>query len=140
MIANKIKIVIDTNIWISYIIGKAIAPRFNKLLLDNRFVILSDNELYEELKSVIYRPKFKKYISSSHAEYFMQLFIASTSKINVCSVVEICEDVDDNFILALAKDSNANFLITGDKPHLLKLNTFENTQIITFSEFYKMFF
>lgn len=49
---NKIRLVIDTNIWVSFLIGKTIVSRLNKLLFDKRFEILSSKELYEELKGV----------------------------------------------------------------------------------------
>lgn len=41
-----------------------------------------------------------------------------------------------NFILALAKDSKASHLITGDQD-LLVLKAFEGTNIITISEYLK---
>ncbi len=50
------------------------------------------------------------------------------------SVVDVCRDTKDNFLLALAKDGNADFLITGDKD-LLVLEKYENTQILTYREF-----
>lgn len=140
MPSDRIRVVIDTNIWISFLIGKTITSGFNKLLADKRFEILSCNELYNELKEVLSRPKFRKYITRSQIEYFLQLFSAATSGIDIVSSATISTDPDDNFLLALAKDGNAHFLITGDKPHLLKLQMFENTQVITFAEFYKKFF
>ena len=54
--------------------------------------------------------------------------------IKVLSDIEICRDKKDNFLLNLAKDSEADYLITGDKD-LLILEKFENTKILTFSEF-----
>lgn len=137
---DKIRVVIDTNIWVSFLIGKTITSGFNKLLSDKRFEILSCYELYDELKEVLSRPKFLKYITRSQTEYFLQLFSAATSSIDIVSSATFSNDPDDNFLLALAKDGNAHFLITGDKPHLLKLHMFENTQVVTFAEFHKKFF
>lgn len=96
--------------------------------------------MYEELSEVIFRDKFRKYITQSKAEYFLQLFSLATIQYEVISKVTSSSDSDDNYLLSLAKDGNAHFIITGDKPHLLKLKKFENTQIITFAEFYKRFF
>ena len=45
-----------------------------------------------------------------------------------------CRDIKDNYLLALSKDSNADYLITGDKD-LLDLNKFENTEIVTLPQF-----
>jgi len=113
MPSNKIRVVIDTNIWISFLIGKAITLDFNKLLADKRFEILSSNELYEELEEVISRPKFSKYITPLKAENFLQFFLLATLQVEVLSTVTVSIDTDDNFLLALIKDGKANFLITG---------------------------
>lgn len=50
------------------------------------------------------------------------------------SDVTICRDEKDNFLLALAKDSGADYLITGDKD-LLILKTIEKTKILTIVDF-----
>ena len=42
----------------------------------------------------------------------------------------------DDFLLALAKDAHADFLITGDKD-LLSLGTFKQTEILNITEFEK---
>lgn len=52
----------------------------------------------------------------------------------VSSVVDICRDEKDNFLLALAKDSKADYLITGDAD-LLTIKKFEHTEILTYIEF-----
>jgi uncharacterized protein len=54
--------------------------------------------------------------------------------IKVTSEVNICRDVKDNFLLALAIDSNATHLITGDKD-LLVLKKYGSTKILTMSEY-----
>ena len=53
--------------------------------------------------------------------------------INITSEVSLCRDAKDNYLLALAKDSDANFLLTGDKD-LLEIAKFENTEIVTYQE------
>jgi len=40
----------------------------------------------------------------------------------------------DNFLLALARDGNADYLITGDKD-LRDMKVFEKTKIVTLNEF-----
>ena len=45
----------------------------------------------------------------------------------------MCRDAKDNYLLALAKDSDANLLVTGDKD-LLVIAKFENTEIVTYQE------
>jgi uncharacterized protein len=52
------------------------------------------------------------------------------------SIVSACRDPKDNYLLALAKDGNADFLITGDRD-LLVLERFDLTQIVTYQDFLK---
>ncbi|MDR2652088.1 MAG: putative toxin-antitoxin system toxin component, PIN family [Prevotellaceae bacterium] len=54
--------------------------------------------------------------------------------VDVQSIVTVCRDAKDNFLLSLAQDSHADYLITGDKD-LLSLNMFGETKIITMSAF-----
>lgn len=55
----------------------------------------------------------------------------------VISEVDVCRDPKDNFLLALAKDSQADFLITGDKD-LLILEQFADSLILTFADFVRI--
>lgn len=54
--------------------------------------------------------------------------------IDIQSVVTICRDPKDNYLLALVKDAKADFLTTGDQD-LLVLKSFEGTEIITYRDF-----
>ena len=54
--------------------------------------------------------------------------------IEVESSVTVCRDPKDNFLLALAKDGKADYLLTGDKD-LLDLIKFGKTKIKTITEF-----
>jgi predicted nucleic acid-binding protein len=46
--------------------------------------------------------------------------------------------VKDNFLLSLAKDSNSNYLLSGDKD-LLEIQKLGKTKIITMSEFLSLY-
>lgn len=54
--------------------------------------------------------------------------------VTVKSKVDICRDKEDNFLLALAKDDKADYLISGDKD-LLVIDKFEKTKIIKLTDF-----
>jgi len=47
---------------------------------------------------------------------------------------DACRDLKDNFLLSLAVDGKADYLLTGDND-LLALNPFKDTHIVTFSAF-----
>ncbi len=57
-----LKLIIDTNIWISFLIGKSLKG-LQYFLQDNRFQIITSNEQISELVDVLSRPKLQKYFS-----------------------------------------------------------------------------
>ena len=94
------------------------------------------NELIDELITVLSRPKFKKYISKEDLNTLMLFFNEYGELVNVTSKVKLSRDANDDFLLALAKDGKATFLITGDKD-LLVLKKTNQTKIVSISEFLK---
>ncbi|HOZ88542.1 MAG TPA: putative toxin-antitoxin system toxin component, PIN family, partial [Bacteroidia bacterium] len=54
--------------------------------------------------------------------------------IHVKTVIRICRDEKDNFLLALCEDGKADYLITGDED-LLILKKFKKTTILKISEY-----
>jgi uncharacterized protein len=129
----KDRVVIDTNLWISFLISKEYI-RLDKILSDKHIVLLYSQQLIDEFIEVALRPKFKKYFS---AEDLQALLISMSDKaifIEVSSTVNVCRDTKDNFLLALAKDGKASHLLTGDKD-LLILKTFGKTKILTITDY-----
>lgn len=127
------RIIIDTNLWISFLIGKTVGELENNICEKNLIVLFSE-ELTSEIDDVIQRPKFRKYFSVSEVKVIYEIHNTIGEKINIISDVNICRDPKDNFLLSLSRDGKADFLITGD-PDLLTLKRFENTIIITYREF-----
>jgi uncharacterized protein len=54
--------------------------------------------------------------------------------IKATSQVIVCRDPKDDFLLSLARDGKANYLITGDKD-LLDIKVFGKTKITTMTDF-----
>jgi len=90
--------------------------------------------LLEEIDIVIRRPKLKKYFSESNWYLLIELFKTYGTQLDVVSNLAICRDPKDNFLLNLAIDGKADFLITGDND-LLVLKKIESTRIVTFAEY-----
>lgn len=132
---DAIRIVIDTNLWISFLISRKLV-RLDKLLLKNNVLLLFSEELLDEIKAAIVKPKLRKYFGDADnaLEEMLLIFQSFIEFVIVKSNVEVCRDKFDNFLLSLAKDGNAHFLITGDKD-LLVLREFEKTKIVAISEF-----
>lgn len=131
---NKpLKLVIDTNIWISFIISKSL-HKLEDILHHKNTRILFSSELLQELEATITKPKLQKYFNNNALSDMLTVFDLYIDFVNVSSEITVCRDLKDDFLLALAKDGNANYLITGDKD-LLELGCFENTIIIKIADF-----
>jgi putative PIN family toxin of toxin-antitoxin system len=131
----KHRIIIDTNLWISFLLTKDYS-QIDSLLRDNHIVLLFSSELLEEFISVTNRPKFKKYFSETDTQKLLSKINFKAEFISVTSEVALCRDFKDNFLLALAKDGRASHLITGDKD-LLILRKIGKTEILTIADYLK---
>ena len=130
---KKHRIIIDTNIWIHFLITKQFT--FLDSLLENGEVrLIFSEELLSEFIEVVKRPKLSKYFLDDDLKMLLELIEQYADFIPISSKVQVCRDENDNFLLSLAKDSSANYLITGDND-LLILNQFEKTRIITIAEY-----
>ncbi|MCW3109855.1 MAG: Nucleotide binding protein PINc [Segetibacter sp.] len=130
-------VVFDTNTLISAsLFPSSIPGRCVSLSLERSGVIYSEQTI-TELISVIYYPKFDKYLSSDDRSSFLKSYINLAKKINVTSSITACRDSKDNKFLELAVDGNAEYIITGDKD-LLVLHPFRNISIITPASFLEM--
>lgn len=129
------KVILDTNLWISFLISKKF-DFLDDLLIDDKIKLIFSRELIEEFLTVAKRPKFEKYFSDDKISDLLRLFDRYGKLIEVSSKITECRDLKDNFLLNLAVDSKANFLITGDSD-LLVIKKIKKTKIITWPDFIK---
>jgi uncharacterized protein len=64
------RVVIDTNLFVSALINQNSRQRLNLVLEKMAITILSDDALMAEVYEVINRPKFKKYVSQFEIDGF----------------------------------------------------------------------
>lgn len=129
------RVIIDTNLWISFLITKDLKA-LDIRLKSGKIKIIFSLELMEEFLSVANRPKFKKYFFKEDVELLIDLFEFYGEVAHVKSKIELCRDAKDNFLLSLAVDSTADYLVTGDND-LLDLKTIGKTKIVTISDYLK---
>lgn len=133
MRTKQSRIVIDTNLWISYLITKGF-KRLDKLIYNDKARLIFCQELIDEFIEVAKRPKFVKYFSADDVRRLLELFDTYGEFVEVKSSTSICRDSKDNFLLSLSFDSQTDYLITGDTD-LLDLKNFGKTNILTITDF-----
>ena len=132
---RKHRVIIDTNLWISFLINGDYS-RLDKILDNRRIILLYSQELIDEFVEVAKRPKFKKYLTLDDIREILLKIATRAEFIEVESKVDISKDPKDNFLLELAKDGKATHLLTGDK-YLLSIEKFFRTSILSITEYLK---
>ena len=128
------RVVIDTNVWVSRLLlaGSVSAQAVDKALAG--FDVMVSEPLVEELADVLSREKFDRYVSVWDREEFLRRILQIATIAPVLSEVDDCRDPDDNRLLALALDSESDYILTGDRG-LLLLNPWRGVRIVSPREF-----
>jgi putative PIN family toxin of toxin-antitoxin system len=140
---DKLRVVIDTNIFISAMIAAAGLPaKLIRLWKKNRFTLVVSNDTIEEITEVLHREEIEEEYNLSPHEIFhlatsLKLGAEIVSPLPISDLPIHCRDAKDDFLLALAFAAGADYLITGDKDLLaLKGNKkLSRLEIVTVKEF-----
>ncbi len=130
------RVIIDTNLWISFLIGKELQI-LKDLIINKKIKLVTKDQLLVELKSVTSKEKLKKYFDKEKVTELISLIEIIGENVKVNKIERICRDTKDDFLLALSKESKADFLITGDKD-LLEIGIYNRTEILTVKKFKEM--
>ncbi|GHU96080.1 hypothetical protein FACS1894156_6700 [Bacteroidia bacterium] len=131
---ERYKVIFDTNLWISLLIGKRLAT-LEEVCGDSRFAVYLCSELAAEFEDVVSRPKINKYAQSNSIAYVKRLMedACITAEITITATSDV-RDNKDLYLLSLADSIDADFIVSGDKD-LLTLQQYNRTQILSFSDF-----
>lgn len=131
------RIIIDTNLWISFLISNNL-NQLDEILNTVQCTVLFSQELLEEFIEVSGRPKLTKHFSKSNLINILETIQEFAEFIEITSTVQYLKDSKDDFLLSLALDGKADYLITGDK-ELLDVKKFSSTEIITMTDFLELY-
>jgi len=136
MLKNKnerTRLVVDANAWISSLLSPGFRDRLD-IVFDSKYSLVASESLFRELDRTIRKPYLVKQINQVDYKIFVSKLKGFAEFVEVHSTVEICRDPKDNYLLALAKDGNADYLMTGDDD-LLVMKEFGKTKIVNLTEF-----
>ncbi len=136
---KKVKVVFDTNIWISITLQKTLNDEF--LQVKQKLTIYVSKDVMLEISKALLYPKIADILRKNDIDQKEILHaIAANSKIVEPKVKlnVVNEDQADNKILECALAASAEIIISGDK-HLLELGKFKKTKILTHRKFFPSF-
>lgn len=133
------RVIVDTNIIVSFLLtrGETVSSIFDSWQ-KKRFILSVSEEILLEVKQVLERFVWKNLIPFERVQALVRRLNKETELVGVQSVVKVTKKRSDNRFLACAKDGKADYLVTGDKKHLLPLKKFGKTKIISPKEFVKI--
>lgn len=136
MTAKNIKVIFDTNVWISFLIGKRLSF-IKKHISNGEITIVVTEQLLKEIKEVTGREKLKKYFPQKSVAELIEFLETIAEIVEIKPTHFITRDPKDNFLLDLIDSSKADYLVTGDKD-LLVHNPFKTATILTPVNFEKV--
>lgn len=134
MTANEALYALDTNVFVSALLldgsvaQRALAKALNTGKLVHSLATLA------ELKEVLERKKFDKYLTLEERMRFLVSLMRETVLIDIEEEIIVCRDPKDDKFLELAVNGQVKVLISGDKD-LLSLHPFRPIPILSPAEF-----
>jgi putative PIN family toxin of toxin-antitoxin system len=127
-----LRVVVDTNVFVSGIINPAGPPgQVLKALREGAFTLISSPPINEEILEVLGRPRLQKYgIRKALFDIGVILYVQA-ELIEEKTQVKISPDLDDDKFLTAAIDGKAKYIVTGDKSDLLQLGEYRGVRLIT---------
>ena len=132
-----IKIVLDTNVFISGILSPNRAPaQILDLVLSGECKLVISPQIIQEIHRVTQYPGIIRLMKKRQikleelADTILKIFNLSRITPGAVKVQGVCSDPQDDMFLACALEGQADIIISGDK-HLLDLKSYQGIIIVT---------
>lgn len=87
---------------------------------EGRFGLIASSHLLHELQAVLSRKKFRRYLTYGEALEYVLWLREGATLVEEGETQRVTADPDDDYLIALAKTSGADLIVSGDR-HLLEL-------------------
>ena len=124
------RVVIDTNVYVSRLIREQSIPGQAVGRAWREAVTLTSAAILEELRIVLHRPKFARYIRTEKIEPYIEKVGAFGLVLVNLPPIRACRDPKDDKFLEVAVHGRADVIVTGDLD-LLALHPFRGIAILT---------
>jgi uncharacterized protein len=131
-----LRAVVDPNVLVSSRISDMGHPaRIARAADEERFELILSERLLEELFDVLMRPRFRRYATEEEVEDFV-LGLREKGLLfeDVGTERLVPDDPKDDYLVALARASGADYLVSGD-PHLTRTKVEMPVSVLTPRQF-----
>ncbi len=122
------KIVLDTNVFVSGVFFSGPPYQILKAWNDGKFQLVVSPEILEEYRRV------GEILAENHPNIDLQPvldYVIRNAEVNAAPplTASVCEDPDDDKFLACALASDSKIIVSGDK-HLLKVSGYQKVEVL----------
>ncbi len=130
------RIVVDTSVLVSALISDAGTPsQLRRAWLAKSFVLVMCELQFEELKWVLERPQFRKYVSRAEVGTFVNELRERAFVVESFKPVDVSPDENDNFLFGMALQAKAAFVVSVDRKHVLSLEKVGSIRVLSPAQF-----
>jgi uncharacterized protein len=130
------RVVADTNVLVAAVIAPAgVCGRLLTAALDGRWTMVASPVLLAELRDVLQRPKFRRWLSVDEAiEFSTAISQLVETHADPPNPPAVTADPDDDYLVALALAAEVSAIVSGD-PHLTAPASELPVKVLTPAEF-----
>lgn len=132
VIDKNIRVVVDSNVWISGLIFGGQPEKIIKLFAEGHILLIVSAELLSELRRKIIEkfPLFAPNLDLLEASILNDAIVVKLGS----RTINISRDPDDNKVIETAVIGNCNYIISGDND-LLIIGSYKNIRIVNPTDF-----
>jgi putative PIN family toxin of toxin-antitoxin system len=115
MIDHVVRVVIDTNVWVSVFINPSGPPgRLIALARQGWFTLVMSAYLIEEIREVCRRDRIRRRlrVGADEIDDLLQAFRGESIEVELTGTFRLCRDPDDDAILETAVKGQAHYLVS----------------------------
>ncbi|MDW7738869.1 MAG: putative toxin-antitoxin system toxin component, PIN family [Bacillota bacterium] len=131
------RVVADTNVYISAILFGGKPEEIIKLALEEKIELIISGDILAEMAYIL-RSKFKW--SNYQVNQLLAMLQETVMLVTPQQRLKVIKDDEkDNRVLECALEGKADYIISGDKRHLLPLKEFQTVRIVDPAGFFELY-
>jgi uncharacterized protein len=124
-------VVLDASTFVSAVLkADSIPERALLRAIDEPNRLLLSQEVEDEYREVIFRPKFDRFVSIERRHRILDIVTFAADRIEPHEAVRECRDPKDDKYVALAAAGAADVIVSSDARHLLAMNPWRGVAIL----------
>ncbi len=134
-----LKVVLDTNVFVSSLLVKAGAPaRVLDTWRERRYLLIVSSAIIAEIRATLSYPRIRRKYAITDEDVEQLVTLLERDALLVSGDADVAgaipEDPADEMVLACAVDAQADVIVSGDH-HLLNLGSYRSIPILTVRQF-----